>query len=171
MSILNITYQDFVNPLIFIPTNKHTEADLQVFIDYWETEYLEDMLGCDLFNLFVADLVAGVPQTQIYIDIYEKFCIDEPDCGYKNKSEGMVKMIQKFVYWKYMSESKVKATNTGYVVNENEVARIADFSESRIYQIYNQAIKSYKGIQIYICDNLNDYPDYNGSHKGKTSWI
>ena len=101
MSILNITYQDFVNPLIFIPTNKHTEADLQVFIDYWETEYLEVMLGCDLFNLFVADLVAGVPQTQIYIDIYEKFCIDEPDCGYKNKSEGMVKMIQKFVYWKF----------------------------------------------------------------------
>jgi len=171
MSILNITYQDFLNPLIFIPTNKLTEADLQVFIDEWENEYLEEMLGCDLFALFAADLVAGVPQTQIYIDIYEKFCYDESICGLKNKSEGMVKMIQKFVYWKYMRESKVKATNTGYVVNENEVSRIADFSESRLYEIYNQAIKSYLAVQIYICEKLSDYPTYNGAIKEKTSWL
>lgn len=171
MSILNITYQDFSNPLIYIPTNKLTEADLQIYIDEWEVDYLQDLLGCELYELFVADLDNGVPQDPVYVRIYEAFCDDEDLCGVKNKSEGMVKMLQKFIYWKYSRDQKVKATNTGNVVNENEVSREADFAASSIYQLYNQAVKSYKAIQYYICDNSVDYPTYNGSRKEKTNWL
>lgn len=171
MSLLNISYTDFSNALIYIPTNKLTEAALQVYIDEWEEEYLQDLLGCELYDLFVADLVGGVPQTQIYLEIYTSFCYDELECGYRNKSEGMVKMLQKFIYWKYSRDIKVKATNTGNVVNDNEVSREADFGASRIYELYNQGIKSYCAIQRFICDNSSDYPTYNGSKKGKTNWL
>jgi hypothetical protein len=169
MSILNITPEDFESAPICIATNKHTEDGLQEYIDKFEVDYLQDLLGCELYDLFVADLLNGVPQTQIYIDIYEPFCKDD-NCG-RWRSEGIVKMVEKFIFWKYTRDQKVKNTNTGNIVNSNEVSREAEFSESRIYTVYNEGICSYDAIQWYICDNLTDYPTFKGIIKKKTSWL
>lgn len=171
MSILNITPTNFKNALIYIATNVHTEDDLQTYIDEFEVEYLQEMLGCELYELFVADLVNGVPQTQIYIDIYNKFCIDDDLCGTQRVSEGIVKMIEKFIFWEYIKDQKVKDTSSGNVVNVNEASRETVFSATRVFDTYNKAIKSYKAIQWFICENSSDYPKFNGSNKDKTSWL
>ena len=171
MSILNITPSNFENGLICIATNVHTENDLQTYIDEFEVVFLKAMLGCELYELFLADLVSGVPQAQIYLDIYNEFCIDEDACHVQLVSEGMVKMCEKFIFWEYIRDQKVKDTTSGNVVNSNEASREATFPETRLYQIYNQAIKSYQSIQVYICDNSSDYPVYNGIKKKKTSWL
>ena len=173
MSILKITPLDFKSQLIFIATNKHTSSGLQEYIDEVEVDILQDLLGCELYDLFAADIdpLTGKPVTQIYLDIYNSFCLDESECYNQVKSEGMVKMIQKFIFFFYTRDQKVKNTTTGNIVNENEVSRETDFSSSRIYQVYNKGIKSYKAIQYYICDNESDYPKFNGERKQKTSWL
>jgi hypothetical protein len=169
MSILNITPIDFEDGPYCIATNKHTTSQLQSYIDEWEVKYLEDMLGCALYTLFAADLNSGVPQSQRFIDIFNPFCIDD-DCG-QRRSEGIKTMIEKFVFWKYVRDQKVSNTNTGNIVNSNEVSRETSFSESKLYQIYNEAIKTYCNIQWYICDNSNLYPEFEGIVKRKTSWL
>ena len=169
MSILNITPQSFKSAPIYIAFNKHTEDDLQQYIDKWEVDYLQDMLGCELYDLFVADLVAGVPQTQIYIDIFSPFCTD--DLCRRLRSEGIVMMVEKFIFWKYIRDQKVKNTSTGNIVNSNEVSRESEFSEGRLYTTYNEGINSYDAIQWYICDNMFDYPTFKGLIKKKTSWL
>ena len=171
MSILNITPANFKTGMLCINTTIHTEADLQIYIDQFEKDYLIDLLGCELYDLFAADLVSGVPQSAIYLSIYNSFCEDESSCGIKWVSEGMVKMLEKFIFWEYTRDQKVKNTFSGNVVNENEASRETSFPESRIFQIYNQAIVSYKAIQWFICDNSSDYPTYNGCKKGKTNWL
>jgi len=171
MSLLNITPVNFENALICIATNKDTENGLQQYIDNYEEVYLTKMLGCDLYKLFIADLVNGVPQTQIYIDIYEKFCYDEDGCGTQIKSEGMVKMLEKFIFFEYTRNQKVKNTNTGNIVNMNEVSREANYTETSIFQNYNEAIESNDAIQWFICDNEASYQTFNGQKTEKTSWI
>jgi len=170
MSLLNITPANFKNGLLCIATTVHTESDLQDYIDKYEVDYLQDLLGCELYGLFIADLVNGVPQTQIYIDIYNKFCIDD-DCGHQRVSEGMITMLEKFIFFEYVRDQKVKNTNTGNVVSQAEASRETMFPESRLYTIYNEGIKSYCNIQWYICENLTDYPTFEGIVKRKTSWL
>ncbi len=170
MSVLNISPSNFQSGPVCIATNVYTESELQDYIDKYEEEILIDLLGCDLYNLFVADLVSGVPQTQIYLDIYNKFCIDEDYCHIW-KSEGMVKMLEYMIFFYYVRDQKVKQSNEGNVVSMAEASRESTFTESNIYRNYNQGIKSYCAIQWYICDNSNDYPDFNGQIKKKTTWL
>lgn len=169
MSILNIKPQDFIGSLC-IAVNVHTEADLQSYIDEYEELYLQDMLGCDLFNLFKADLDAqGQPQTQRFIDIYNSFCIDD-DCG-QRRSQGILVMVKKFIYWEYVREQLVKNTPSGNKKNTTEASETAEYTESKVYKVYNEGINSYCNIQWYICDNLSTYPEFKGIVKEKTSWL
>jgi hypothetical protein len=171
MSVLNITPGNFDDGTIKIGYSIHQSSDLQLFIDKWEKRYLQEMLGCALYDLFVADLVAGIPQNAIYLSIYNEFCVDENNCGRQKRSEGIIEMIEKFIYWKYTRDQKVRNTPSGNVVNENEASRETDFPATRIYTTYNEGVESYCSIQWYICDNSTDYPTYNGITKQKTSWL
>lgn len=170
-SVLNITPASFKSGLLLIATNKHTEADLQAFIDEYEVTYIEDMLGCDLAALFFADLVAGIPQSPRFLVIFNKFCIDDDNCGKQWKSIGIIEMLKRFIYWEYVRQQKVFNTNTGSVVNENEVSRETNMSESGIFQVYNEGIHTYWAIKWFICDNESDYPEYNGQRKRLTSFL
>ncbi len=172
MSFLNITPSDFEGGVYNIATNVHTESDLQSYIDLYEEKYLKDLLGCALFDLFKADVVnggTGIPIAQIYLDIYNAFC-EENDC-YRYESEGMLVMLKDFIYFEYTRDQPIKNTNSGNRVNDNEASREAEFSETKIYRLYNQGINSYRAIQWYICDNLTVYPTMKGIIKGKTSWL
>ena len=171
MSDLNITPSNFESGLTHISVSVHQEAELQIFIDEFEKDYLVDMLGCELYDLFIADLNNGIPQTPIYLSIYNEFCIDKGVCRNQWKSEGMVKMLEKFIFWEYTRDQKVRNTPSGNVANEVEASRETNFPASRIYTNYNKGIDSYCAIQWFICDNLSDYPTFNGLTKEKTSWL
>ena len=171
MPILNIATTDFESSLIRITFNVHSEPDLQEYIDKYTSEYLQDLLGKELYDLFVTDLVSGVPQSAEYLAIYNAFFQDDTVCIGQRRSEGMLTMLRKFIFWEYVRNQKVKNTGTGNVVSSNEASREAEFAESRLYTTYNEAIKSYDSIQWYICQNLNTYPKFNGTIKRKTSWL
>jgi len=170
MSLFNLTPLNYESGTLLIASNKHTEDTVQAYIDENEVPYLEDMLGCELAALFIADLVNGVPQTQRFINIFDPFCFDD-DCHGIQKSEGIKVMLKYFIYWEYIKQQRINNTNTGDVVNENEVSRVARPPETKLYSTYNKGIKTYDAIQWFICKNLTDYPEMKGIVKLKTSWL
>ena len=62
-----------------ISSNQYGEKDLLLYIERYEREILEELLGCDLAEAFINDFdnVLGAPTEQRFIDIYESFCIDD----------------------------------------------------------------------------------------------
>lgn len=172
MSELKITPENFKTGRFKIAVNVHKEADLQSYIDTFEKMYLQDLLGCDLYELFIADLDAsGMPQSQIYIDIYRSFCYDDDGCGLKRRSEGMVQMVKEFIFFEYVRNQKVENGNNGNVVNMAEASREALNIETDIYDAYNEGLKSYWAIQWYVCEHSEDYPKYNGERKSYTGIV
>ena len=168
---------------ISITTNKYTKKDLELYIDDYELEIIEDLLGCELAELFIADLdVDNMPQEPRFTAIYDKFCIDL-DCGdwsikwndlnyfYSTnqnvRSIGMKEMIKRFVYVYFTREDKQKQTVSGGSVNESTAAREASNPERNIVRQYNKAVDTHRAIQYYICNNEDgfEYDEFGGIRK------
>ena len=155
-----IQISDFDEGRFEISYNSFQEADLQSFIDLNEVEYLANLLGAELYDLFIADLSAGVPQTQRFIDIYEAFLLqDECDLC---QSRGMKEMLKSFIYFHYVRDTYTRQTTNGVkqTTGENSVSleTVAhDFTSK-----YNKGVDTYRCIQKKICENLDDYPEYKG---------
>jgi len=138
-------------------------SELQLYIDKYEKIILQDLLGCALYDIFAADVVDFVPVTNIYLDIYNPFCIE--DCGIDYRSEGMKEMLLGMVYFYYVRDLAPKVTTGGVKLNKVATSEKVEFGEHDIYCRYNEGITTYGNIQWYICDNPTDYPEENGSVK------
>jgi len=152
-----IQISDFKDNEYSLPTKKY--GDYQSYLDKYEKKFLVDLLGAELYGLFIADLVSGVPQTQRFIDIYDPFDIDDDSCV--RRSEGMKLATMQYVYFYAVRDSPVKKTNTGVVFNDNENSTGPSYSGFNIVEAYNESVKNAKEIQWYICDNDEDYPEEN----------
>ena len=152
-----IQIADFAGTQYSLPEQKY--ISYQNYLDKYEKRFLVNLLGADLYDLFIADLVSGVPQTQRFIDIYDAFAID--DNNSVRYSEGMKVAALQYVYFYAVRDLSVKKTNTGVVFNNNEVSTGPFYSGYNIVEAYNEAIKNAKEIQWYICDNDEVYPEEN----------
>ncbi len=164
---------DFLNnPLFDIANTRQSEKELHLMIDDVEEDILVDLLGCDLYDLFIADLTATTPQTPqsaIYLNIFNKFCFDD-SCGI-HKSKGMRDMLMAFVYFNWHTYNPNKSTSTGIVRGDSENSNSVSPDAFGIYEKYNRGVDTYCSIQKYICDNSTDYPEFNGVPKRYTSNI
>lgn len=164
----------------YIPFNQNlcgSEEELQAYIDRYEKRYLIDLLGCDLAELFIADLFGGVPQDPIYQAIYEEICVDLTEgfnsiyygtCGCKPKriiSRGMKSMLMGFIFFEFMRDQPFQKGNTGVTVGMAENSEYAPFSKWGIDQYYNESISDYQNIQYFIYENQEDYSQFNGVKK------
>jgi len=118
--------------------------------------------------LFIADLSAGVPVTQIYLDIFNEFRVDRTGCI--RISEGMKEMLMQFCYFHIIRDLGVKKGigGVGKYVTEVSDSRYDGFN---IIEALNEGIDNAKAIQWYICDNSTDYPTYNGQYFNYQSGI
>ena len=120
--------------------------------------------------MFIADLDGnGVPQTQIYLDIYNAFYTDYNNC--QIKSDGMLEMLKGFIYYEYVRDGNFFNTISGTVKNtfaNSEMARTAEFG---LNERYNVALQSFDAIQWFICQNEEDYPTYNGIKLDVQIWL
>ena len=91
MGIL-ITSADFTGENV-VATDVYTEERLNSFIAAYEAKLLYELLGIELCDLFVADLVNKVPQTAKYLTIYNAFVKEINDKMYN--SDGMKLMLVK----------------------------------------------------------------------------
>ena len=170
MSILNITYDDFGKGKFELHHGMYEQTKIQAYIDKYERQYLVKLLGVDLFNLFVADLVAGVPQSAIYTKIYNPFEYDNVNC-YVYISEGMIDMIKGFVYYQYLKDLTNTVAVSGNVRPMGENSENVSTLNSMIYTRYNDSVRTYKTIQKYICDFNSDYLQYNGIGISTAYWL
>lgn len=159
MGIL-INTSDFVGKYSI---SQSSYSKLGEFIADYETQYLYDLLGKTLADLFIASVVSNVPVGAEYLAIYNVIELDLT-CSVE-RNEGMKNMLLGFIYWEYMRKSPIKNTMTGNVTNANENS-VPTFDSWGLTIRYNSSVNDYQIIQYYINQNLTDYPNYLGSHKG-----
>jgi hypothetical protein len=170
MSLLNITYQDFGKGKYELHSGMYEASKIQAYIDKYERQYLVKLLGVELFKLFEADLVAGVPQDAKYLALYNSFEYDEVNCGIYI-SEGMVEMVKGFVYYQYLKDMTNVVAVSGNVRQMGENSENVSTLNTMIYTRYNDSVRTYKAIQKFICDNNSDYLDFNGIKIGLAYWL
>ena len=160
---------DFVG-MYAISQNSNSTAVLQSYIDKYETLYIYDLLGKELGDLFLADIGTpfNPPLTAKYLTIYNALSIDFVNM--EARSNGIKEMLIGFIYFEYVRKNTVKNTLVGNVIAANEVSSQSDWNNTNIYFNYNEAVRTYNSIQIYIEQNSGNYPEYNGNIKKYSNW-
>lgn len=170
MSLLGITYEDFGSGKYELHHGMYEQAKIDAYITKYERQYLVKLLGVDLFNLFVADLVNNVPQSAVYLALYNPFEYDDANC-WITISEGMIDMVKGFIYFQYLKDQTNQVAVSGNIRPLGENSENVSTLNSMIYTRYNESVKTYKAIQRYICDNNSDYLEYNGIGIRLANWI
>lgn len=161
---------DFVGKYSISQSSFNT-TDLQAFIDKYEKVYLRDLLGLTLGDLLYTDIASGTflpPVTTRYSVLFNAIAQEINGCDVI--SNGIKEMLLGFIYWEFVKTASTHNTITGNVMAQNEVSEQVDFSSTEIYNNYNEAINSYRAIQIYINANSSTYPEFNGKMKVKAHW-
>ena len=169
---LIIGLDDFKAGKCAISTNMYTLKDLNDYIIRNESKYLQELLGVDLYELFIADLQNGVPQDPKFVKIFNPFAFNDHSktvmfAGYLKeshlvRSEGMTEMLRAFIYSEYTKEQNFKNTISGNTQDEVEVATLQSAMNNGLQEKYNNAVSNYDAIQTYICRHIDDYPEFCG---------
>ena len=134
-------------------------SDLQFYLDRYEARILKQLLGAELYSLFIADIpsVGAEPDTQRFKDIYNPICEDD-GCVVRD-GEGMVQMLVQFCYFYAVRDLNVKKTSSGVVMNQNEVSQpLKGFNN---IEAFNDGVENAWTIQWLIHDNPTVYPEEN----------
>lgn len=163
-------YTDYQAGVYKLPLTDHTVSELTSFIGTYEKIYLEDLLGCELAALFIANLDGdGIPVDPIYKTLYDSFCNDNA-CEFQ-RSLGMVIMIKGFIFWEYGKTLTVSLGSVGATQSDGENTVSAKQSATKLIPNYNRSIGTYSAIQQYICENRDVYPTFKGRIKEFTGFL
>lgn len=148
-----------------LSSNVYTEEELQQFIETNEPVYLCQLLGQELADLLLSDLVDGEPQSQRFIDLFTPFCIKD---GCKQwLSEGLRFALVVMIYSDYVKDNDTGHTISGTTYQQNEVSgepnliTTARKAESR----KNRGVLTYRALQWFMCKNKTIYPEFDGVYK------
>ena len=163
MSLI-LTTDDFSTGRFKIPKNTKQTADLQVYLDRVEAEYLPQLFGVELYNLFVADYnsaPAGQPTAPRFILIFDPFLFQD-DQRYL-RSEGIKEMLKGFVYYLYLRDRITRVTTTGLKETKSENADNVSGTHHDLNSRFNEAVESYQAMQSYMLNvDPDDYPEFKG---------
>ena len=136
-----------------------TTSDLQLYLDKFEVRYLQELLGCELYEEFAIDfaILGNTPTDPKFIAIWNMFCKD--DSCHIHRSEGIVEMLSLFIYFEYLRDQPVKNNIAGPQLNDQANSTMATSTQTNMFTNYNEALESYNAIQWYICNNPDNY-DY-----------
>ena len=152
-----------------IATDVYTTVDMDAAISEYESKLLYELLGIELYDLFVADLVNKVPQTAKYLTIYNAFVKEIDDVMVF--SLGMKKMLVKWVYFQYVRTQPQTNTIEGNTEAQGTVNKPSAMSYTSLVLEYNKMISTFKAIQTYIESVKDeDYPTFKGVCKEYMSW-
>lgn len=171
----------FVQPADFsegrtkLAINEYNTEALQSYIDEHEIPILQQLLGVDLYNLFIADYNA-VPANEFsearFIAIYNPFALDT-DCSVI-QSIGIKEMLKHIIFFYYERDNPNKQTSAGAVRQKNDNSTPLTGVQIGLPQVYNTGISTYHAIQYYIKQynpENYDYSEFNGIFKDFASII
>ena len=95
-----------------LPLNDVTKKDLITDLNRYERKYLCDLLGYEVFNLFIADLDTGtnIPTEQRFTDIFNELNVSSECHGGKFISFGIKEMLKGFVSFEYIRAIEFPST-------------------------------------------------------------
>lgn len=165
MAILQET--DFDSGRFELPTNTFQEDSLDDFIVRVEDEYLPQLFGVELYDLFIADLSVGTPQTPSdprFVKVFDPFN-DQTDDIF-TQSKGIIVMLKGLVYYLYTRDRISRITTDGIKVTTGENADNVSGMGHNITSRYNESIRTYKAIQnfMFVVDE-DTYPEFEGINK------
>ena len=169
MIILQIS--DFDTGKFELHTGMYAQNNLQEYIDKYEKRYLIDLLGATLGNDFITDvqLGGGVPTLQNFIDIFNPIELD-----YSLEiiqSDGIKEMLKGFIYYEYLKDQVAQVTAVGMVTPKGENSERVNTLFTQMYTRYNDACRSFKGVQRFIWTKRGDYSGFNGRAKQFITWL
>jgi len=151
----------------------YTVNPLQDYLDKFEVIYLQDLMGCDLYNAFAADfaILGNAPTDPKFVEIWEPICMDNKPGIIR--TDGIKAMLALFIYCEWLRDQETKNNISGPQKNVQANSEAASMAETNFYTNYNEAIESYCNIQLTICKNPNNYDWtlYNGQTKEFNSFI
>jgi hypothetical protein len=152
--------EDFAEGRNKVSFNGYQAENLQWYIDKYEREYLIDVLGVQLYDLFITDLSGGVPVTPIYTAIFESIATVVDERNLVNR--GMKEMLKGFVFFHYVRDDMFKQTPTGAKSSKSDNSMNVTLTSLNIQGRFNDSVDDSRVIQEYIKDNETDYPTYLG---------
>lgn len=156
MSIILNT--DFDNEFKVSETNF---TDLDSYITRYEKSYLIKLMGVTMYDAYIADLNAAVPQVPTDADLLLIHNpINDDSNGCLLQSEGLRLMIVQFVYFHYMRDLAFQSTAAGAVRAQFENSVNLGYQGYNLVEVYNRAIANYQEIQRFIAYNIENYEDY-----------
>lgn len=144
-----------------ITLNGYKTTDFATYIERYEPILLAELLGVELYNLFIVDIELPLPD-EIYTKLKEPF-MEQPNCEILN-SYGIVDMLCGFIYFLWLRDEKVQQTINGGAKLKGENSERS--GDSDLFQRYNESVDTYKAIQSYIMENSDVYPTFKGIEKG-----
>lgn len=155
-----VTAASFINK--FETTqNEFDTAKLTNYISRYETITLIELFGKELYDLYVAGLIATDP---IYEFLRDAFT-EQLDSGTILNSRGVDDVTLGVVYFYVHRDGYTQQSINGGVKNTGENSTNVSVFVSNIQSRWDEAITSYQAIQGYICDNLDVYPTFDGQPK------
>ena len=85
------------------------------------------------------------------------------------KSQGVKKMLLNILYSEYQ-EMIGTPTSLGKIKTKTEGGELVTDNYTDRFRYYNDGISTYRAIQAYIKDNIEDYPLFKGIEK-ETRWL
>jgi hypothetical protein len=151
---------DFKTGEFRIPKTTFQTETVQKFIDKYERKYLIRLFGRELYDLFIANLVAGVPTSARFLAVFNEFT-DENDCGICD-SDGMKEMISGFIYFHYVRRTFTRNTTNGVKQTVSENSDSLETVSADLTTRFNDSVNMYECIQKKMCDDPATYPEFNG---------
>jgi hypothetical protein len=147
-----------------------TRQSLKEYVKQNEKRFLYELLGVELAELLIADLDADKePVTDRFIKIFDPLAFNWSHRLVMSK--GIKEILKGFVYSEFVREQNYKNNINGSSRNLYEQGEVISANSAGITHKYNEAIDSFLAIQLYINENRDDYPEFEGVIKHYTSLI
>lgn len=164
--IIDSTY--FVNRLNLPQTgNSAGLAEVQDFIDQYEPEYLQCVLGYDLWQAFIAGIEgSGLPE-QRWTDLLEGKEFTKHNIVYKWNGfapENKISPIANYVFYQFVDEREQDFTLVGNVKSTTENNRVVNATPRLVYT-WNRMVDANRLLYNFLQVNKTTYPEWK-SHCG-----
>ena len=169
-----LTTNDFPKGKYELHTGMYDQARIDEYITRYETRYLVELFGKELYDEFIADLTlgGGTPTEARFLKLWEPLFIDCPSGSGVIQSEGVKELLKGFIYYEYVQDLINQMSSIGNVVPVGENSEKATTLYTTMYGRYNDAVKSWRTIQYEICiESPAEYPNFSGNAKYFNYWL
>ena len=157
-----VTTSDFIDKFKLTLTDFNTN-ELSSYIERYETITLIELMGKELFDLYVIGFGLNEP---IYVKLHNSF-IEQSDCGEVLNSRGLKDLILGTVYFYYSRDILTQRSENGSVAKKGENSSNVTQIQSNVQSRWDEAVDTYCAIQSYIIENHDVYPTFRGLERQK----